>query len=129
MDRQASILVVDDDVELLKAVTKVLESEGYIVVSHPNAMMALEDVQANKRRFDLVITDLSMPDMRGTVFMNILKTAFPDMPVIIMTAFGDWGQYMDAMRQGAFEFVTKPINKADLLDIVRRALRAHPAAI
>lgn len=126
----ASILLVDDDVELLKALTKVLEREGYDVVPHANATAAIQHVNATKQRFDLVITDVSMPGMKGTSLLSAFKTAFPRTPVIIITAFGDWGQYMDALREGAYEYLSKPLDKADLLAAVRRALangRQQPA--
>jgi DNA-binding NtrC family response regulator len=122
MDHAGSILLVDDDIELLKALTKVLEREGFNISAHHSAEVALREINSAQEPFDLVITDESMPGMRGLVFLETLKTSFPDLPVIVMTAFGDWGQYMEAMRAGAFEFVTKPINKVELLAIVHRAL-------
>jgi DNA-binding NtrC family response regulator len=118
----ATILLVDDDVELLKALTKVLEKEGYAVVAMPDATSAIRHVNTTKQRFDLVITDVSMPGMKGTSLLTAFKTAFPKIPVIVITAFADWGQYMDALREGAFEYLYKPIDKSDLLASVRRAL-------
>jgi DNA-binding NtrC family response regulator len=118
----ASILLVDDDAELLKALTKVLEKEGYEVLAHQDAQSAMNFVNASKKKFDLVITDVSMPGVRGTTFLAAVKSAFPRVPVIIITAFGDWGQYMDAVRNGAYEYLSKPLDKAELLATVRRAL-------
>ena len=118
----ASILLVDDDVELLKALTKVLEKEGYAITAMPDATSAVRHVNTTKQRFDLVITDVSMPGMKGTSLLAAFKTAFPKIPVIVITAFADWGQYMDALREGAFEYLYKPIDKTDLLAAVRRAL-------
>ncbi|MEI6084749.1 MAG: response regulator [Verrucomicrobiota bacterium] len=118
----ATILLVDDDVELLKALTKVLEKENYAIVALPDATTALRHVNTTKQRFDLVITDVSMPGMKGTTLLSAFKTAFPKIPVIVITAFADWGQYMEALREGAFEYLYKPIDKSDLLAAVRRAL-------
>jgi len=118
----ATILLVDDDVELLKALTKVLEKEGYAIVAMPDATSAVRHVNTSKQRFDLVITDVSMPGMTGTTLLTAFKTAFPQVPVIVITAFADWGQYMEALREGAFEYLYKPIDKSDLLAAVRRAL-------
>lgn len=115
-------MLVDDDVELLKALTKVLEKESYAVVALPDANTAVRHVNTTKQRFDLVITDVSMPGMKGTSLLSAFKTAFPKIPVILITAFADWGQYMDALREGAFEYLYKPIDKCDLLATVRRAL-------
>ncbi len=118
----AVILLVDDDVELLKALTKVLEKEGYTVFAHSTANDAIRFVNESKQRFDLVITDVSMPGMKGTTFLSAVKTAFPRVPVIIITAFGDWGQYMETLREGAFDYLYKPLDKELLLATVRRAL-------
>jgi DNA-binding NtrC family response regulator len=115
-------LLVDDDPELLKALTKVLEKEHYDVAAHADAGSAIRFINETKKRFDLVITDVSMPGMKGTTFLAAVKTAFPRLPVIVITAFGDWGQYMDALREGAYEYLSKPLDKANLLDAVRRAL-------
>ena len=118
----ASILVVDDDVELRKALTKVLQLEGYDAVGQPDAASALNYLGSNQKKFDLVITDVSMPGMKGTALLTALKAAFPDLPVIIITAFGDWDMYAVALREGAYEFLNKPLDRAELLDCVRRAL-------
>jgi DNA-binding NtrC family response regulator len=125
----ASILLVDDDVEVLKALTKVLEKEGYEVGAYPDARLAIQFINETKKRFDLVITDVSMPGMKGTAFLAAVKTAFPSVPVILITAFGDWGEYMLALREGAYEYLSKPLDKAELLDAVSRALKngAHHA--
>ena len=111
----ATILLVDDDVEVLRALTKVLEKEHYTVVALPDANSAVQHVNTTKQRFDLVITDISMPGMKGTSLLAAFKTAFPRIPVILITAFADWGQYMDALRDGAFEYLYKPIEKSDAL--------------
>ncbi len=118
----ASILLVDDDAELLKALTKVLEKDGYSVIPMPDANSAVRHVNSTKQRFDLVITDVSMPGMSGTSFLTAFKAAFPKVPVIIMTAFADWGNYMEALREGAYEYLYKPIEKDQLLASVHRAL-------
>jgi DNA-binding NtrC family response regulator len=116
------ILLVDDDVELLKALTKILEKEGYAVVAMPDANAAVRHVNSTKQRFDLVITDVSMPGMSGTTLLTAFKTAFPKTPVIVVTAFADWGQYMNALREGAFEYLYKPVEKDQLLAAIQRAL-------
>ncbi len=118
----ASILLVDDDAEVLKALTKVLEKERYEVAAHADARSAIRFINETKKKFDLVITDVSMPGMKGTTFVAAVKTAFPRLPVIVITAFGDWGQYMEALREGVYEYLSKPLDKADLLAAVHRAL-------
>ena len=120
--KQATILLVDDDVEVLKALKKVLQKGGYEVVAQSDAPSAMRFINENKTRFDLVITDISMPGMSGTAFLGALKAAFPKVPVIVITAFGDWGQYQETIRNGAYEYLSKPLDKAELLDVVRSAL-------
>jgi DNA-binding NtrC family response regulator len=117
-----SILLVDDDPELLKALAKVLEKDGYSVTACPNARRAMDYVNATQTAPDLVITDVSMPEMKGTEFLAAIKNAFPRLPVIIITAFGEWDQYMEALRAGAAAYISKPLDKKELLDAVRRAL-------
>lgn len=117
-----SILLVDDDVELLKALTKVLEKADYEVIPQADAVSAINYINTTKKRFNLVVTDVSMPGMQGTDFLASVKKAFPQVPVIVITAFGDWGKYMNALREGAFEYLSKPIEKTELLAAVRRAL-------
>ncbi len=121
-----AILLVDDDVELLKALTKVLEKEGYAVVAQPEALSAMRHVNETKAQFDLVITDVSMPGLSGTAFLAAIKKALPAVPVIIITAFGDWGSYMDALRNGAFAYLNKPLERTELINTIRRALAHRP---
>ena len=120
--KQTAILLVDDDVEVLKALKKVLQKDGFEVIPHSDAPSAMRFINETKTRFDLVITDVSMPGMSGTAFLGAVKAAFPKVPVIVITAFGDWGQYMETIRNGAYEYLSKPLDKAELLAVVRRAL-------
>ena len=117
-----SILLVDDDLEFLKALTKVLEKEGYAVVPMTSAREAMEYVNQTRQQFHLVISDISMPGIKGTTFLTAWKKAFPSVPFVLITAFGDWGQYMETIQGGAFEYLSKPLEKAALLATVRRAL-------
>ena len=123
-----TILLVDDDLEVLKALTKVLEKEGFTVSAHSTANAAIRFINESKQRFDLVITDVSMPGLKGTAFLSAVKTAFPKVPVIIITAFGDWGQYMQTLCNGAYDYLNKPLDKDALLTTVRRALANGVAA-
>jgi DNA-binding NtrC family response regulator len=126
MNPATAILVVDDDTEMLAALTGTLEREGYAVTGQPRADRALEFLQTTGQKFDLVITDVAMPGLKGLPFLTALKTAFPTLPVIVITAFGDWEQYARALGEGAFAFLCKPVAKADLLATVRRALSGQP---
>lgn len=122
MTEPISILVVDDDAEMLQAITRTLQMEGYSVVAKTDAPSAIELIIGTTEKFDLVISDISMPGMKGTTFLTALKTAQPDLPVILITAFGDWGQYHQALREGASLYLSKPIEKSELSASVRHAL-------
>ncbi len=118
----ASILLVDDDREILKALTKVLEKEGYRVTACADARDALAEIRGQPGAVDLVISDISMPRMQGFEFLAELKSLAPGLPVIVISAFGDWGQCRDALRQGAYEYLSKPLDKPALLTTIRRVL-------
>ena len=122
----ASILLVDDDEQLRVALRKLLQAEGYAVVAMPDALNAIHYIEANPMCFDLVVTDVSMPGINGMTLLTVVKTAFPDVPVIIITAFGTWGEYSTAIRNGVFEYLYKPLEPDEFLDSVRRAVSRTP---
>ena len=119
--RNKSVLVVDDDTGMLRAMTKVLANEGMQVtgVSDPTAV-ATKLAQPGKR-FDLVITDLRMPAFSGRGVLA-LASALPELPVIIITAFGGPEVEAQALQLGAFAFLEKPVAAAELVDVVKRAI-------
>jgi len=110
------ILVVDDDPDIRSILQDRLESLGYHVISAPDGQEALAKIA--KEEPDLVFLDLQMPQMSGFQVLKNLND-HPDLPVIVITAFGSIENAVEAMRQGAFDFITKPF-AADHLDIVTR---------
>lgn len=114
------ILVVDDDVELLKALKKVLSKDEYDVATATTAAEAMAVVDGGG--FDLVITDLSMPGESGLSLLKKIRQQSPQTRVVMLTAFGDWSNYGEAMALGASEFLSKPINTEELLQCVHRTL-------
>lgn len=118
-----SILIVDDDIELLAALTRVLSKQGFIVAGATSAGVAMDYVTGGRQGFDVIITDLSMPGINGLEFLSAVKTAFPRVPVIVVTAFGEWDTYAESLRLGAFAYLNKPIDRHQLLNTVRRALQ------
>lgn len=93
-----SILVVEDEPKLRRLVELQLADDGYDVKSAPDAESALKLV--NEGAFDLVITDLKLPKMSGLEFLQEVKRSDPQMPVVIMTAFGSVESAVDAMKAG-----------------------------
>ena len=119
--RKHKILVVDDDPGLLRLLTIRLRAENYEVEAVESAAAALN--AAGRFRPDLVITDLRMDQMDGMGLLKELQSRWPGLRVIILTAHGTIPDAVHATQSGAFGFLTKPIDKQELLDQVEKALR------
>ena len=119
--RKARILVVDDDPGLLRLLTIRLRAESYDVEAVESAAQAL--AASSRFRPDLVITDLRMDQMDGIGLLKELQTRWPGLKVIILTAHGTIPDAVQATQMGAFGFLTKPVDKQELLDQVQKALR------
>ncbi len=119
--RKARILVVDDDPGLLRLLTIRLRAESYDVEAVESAALAL--AASSRFRPDLVITDLRMDQMDGIGLLKELQNRWPGLKVIILTAHGTIPDAVQATQMGAFGFLTKPVDKQELLDQVQKALR------
>jgi two-component system, NtrC family, response regulator GlrR len=119
--RPARILVVDDDPGLLRLLTIRLRSEKYEVAPAENAAVAMSVIAGF--RPDLVVTDLRMAQMDGLALLKELKRRWPSLNVIVLTAHGTIPDAVRATQSGAFAFLTKPVEKEQLLAEVRRALK------
>lgn len=119
--RTPRVLVVDDDPGLLRLLTIRLRAQKYEVEPAASAADALAAVA--KFRPDLVITDLRMAQMDGIALLNELQRRWPSLNVIMLTAHGTIPDAVKATQSGAFAFLTKPVEKEQLLAEVRRALR------
>lgn len=123
----ARIVLVDDDPGLLKLLSLRLESAGYAVEAVASGAAALSAI--TRERPDLLITDLRMEAMDGMELLREVSARMPGLPVILLTAHGTIPDAVAATQRGAFGFLTKPIDKAQLLDQVWRALEiSAPAA-
>ncbi len=122
MERKVNILVIDDEIETLKAIKKALNRDGYSVIAVDNGKEGIEILE--REDIDLVITDLKLPDVDG---MEILKRGLrinPDIAVIMITAYGTIENAVDAMKMGAVDYVLKPIDIYDLRLRVDKAISA-----
>jgi len=115
-----AILVVDDEKEMCELVKDFLGGAGYEVETAQDGREALEAVR--QKDLDAVITDLRMPDMDGMELLAAVKAERPDVPVIMVTAFGSIDRAIEAMRAGAFYFVTKPFKLRELEALVAKAV-------
>ena len=112
------ILVVEDDAPLRDAVCLTLEVAGHAVTGVGDGPAALAEVE--KEAFNLVLSDLKMQPMDGLQLLAELRQRLPQLPVLLMTAFGDVEKAVDAMRGGACDFLMKPFEPKVLLEHVRR---------
>jgi DNA-binding NtrC family response regulator len=117
----AKILVVDDEEYMLKLFRKILAKEGHEVLSADSGVEAVALVK--EEAFDLMISDLVMPDFDGMDLLKEIKTRYPDMPFIVITAYGTVESAVEAMKTGAFDYLTKPFRKDDILLVVGKALQ------
>ncbi len=119
--RKARILVVDDDPGLLRLLTIRLRAENYEVEAVENGVLAL--AAASRFRPDLVISDLRMDQLDGIGLLKELQIRWPGLKVILLTAHGTIPDAVQATQMGAFGFLTKPVEKTELLAQVQKALR------
>jgi DNA-binding NtrC family response regulator len=120
------LLIVEDDREMRDLLRKVLEKEGYSVSlagdgCEAAALLARGD-------FDLVVTDMLMPHDGGLELLATVHRNLPTLPVIIVTAFGDWHSYSRALELGAAAFISKPLRMSELVAAVHNALAGRAAA-
>jgi len=115
-----TILVVDDKDSMRNMLTETLTEEGHRVDSAPDGRRALELVQ--NKSYDLVLTDLKMPDVDGLKVLSGVKETDNDTSVIVMTAYGTIEDAVAAMKQGAYDFITKPFDTEHLCVLIDRAL-------
>jgi two-component system response regulator HydG len=113
------ILVVDDEASARSGLEKLLRQSGYVVDTAKDGKEAL--VVAAERPPEVVVTDLKMPEMDGMTLLGKLRESDPDLPVIVATAFGDVSSAVAAMRAGAADYLTKPIDIDALLIAIERA--------
>ncbi len=119
MDKQR-ILVIDDEAIVRVSCDRVLGPEGYDVELTSRGDEALRRLDAE--RFDLVLTDLKMPDMDGLEVLKKIKEKWPHIPVIIITGYGTISTAVQAIKLGAYEYIEKPFNPEDILSAVKRSL-------
>ena len=120
MSEPARLLVADDDPGLRESLERTLTREGYRVVVASDGLAALERLQGGG--VDLVLSDLKMPGLSGIQLLAAAKAIAPDVDVILLTAFGTIEEAVKAMKDGAYDFLTKPFQRAQLLRVVHQAL-------
>ncbi len=116
------VLIVDDEPDMLRLLSMIIkEKTPYEVTTTNNPLEALE--LAKKGKFDLIVADLKMPGLNGIELLESVKRFDEDIPTIIITAYGTVEAAVETMHKGAFDFITKPFRKEQILFTIERALK------
>jgi two-component system response regulator FlrC len=117
------ILVIDDEPQMLLAIQETLRRRGYTVASAASGMEAL--CRMKEKSFDLILTDMRMPEVSGLDLLRRMRGTMPNVPVILLTAYGTIENAVDAMKLGALDYLLKPFSSEALEAAVRRALTSR----
>jgi two-component system response regulator AtoC len=123
---KGTILVVEDDRNLRRVLCAMLAREGYDVSEAPDGAAAAEWL--SRRRADALVTDIRMPKMDGLALFRHCRGRYVELPVILITAYGRIEDAVEAMRAGAFDYISKPFDEAEILRVVGSAVAASAAA-
>jgi putative two-component system response regulator len=118
---QNTLLVIDDDAYVLESVSTLLKKSGYAVHACLNAECAMSLIK--KSAIDVVLTDIKMPGTTGITLLKNIHDYDKQIPVILMTAFADVDVAIEAIKQGAFDFITKPFSPDYLLHSIEKAVK------
>lgn len=117
MSSKKRVLIVDDELNIRRILQASFDKNGWVALTAESGHEALRLLE--REQVDCVLTDVTMPGMSGYDLQKEISTIYPELPVVIMTAFGTIPQAIEAIRHGAFEFVTKPFD----LDLVKKIIQ------
>lgn len=120
MQKKLNLLIVDDDPVTADMILQALQKEGYGIRVVNSGAAAIE--AGRKEKFGLILTDLRMPDMDGLEVLNWFRREQPGAIVVLMTAFGSSSSAIDAIQQGAYDYISKPFKIEELRNVIRKAL-------
>jgi len=120
MEPEGTILVVDDDAVARDLLVEALRKEGYQVEAVADGAQAIE--RGRQKRFDVVLTDIRMGSVGGIEVLREFKQLSPDTPIVLLTAFGSMEGAIEAIKQGAYDYLAKPFRKEEIKLVVRRSL-------
>lgn len=115
------VLVVDDDPVILEVIGEILRTNGYDVVAAPNGQAGINELDNDY--YDLVLTDLMMPEIDGMEVLNNVVTKSPKTMCIVLTGYGTINSSVEAIKRGAFDYITKPITPNELVVVIEKALK------
>ncbi|MBI2646420.1 MAG: sigma-54-dependent Fis family transcriptional regulator, partial [Deltaproteobacteria bacterium] len=117
------ILVIDDEANIRKVLKALLEQEGVHVSEAKDGVEALSLLK--KDSFQTIITDLRMPNLDGMGFLEASLKQYPDIPIIIVTAHGTVDSAVSALKMGAFDYISKPFDKTEMIQVIKKALSTY----
>ena len=120
MKLKGKILIVDDEEGIREILSRYLSKQGYAVVTAQNGKEGIETFK--KEEFDLVISDIRMPEMDGVAFLNLIKKSDPDVEVIMVTAYETMESAIESLRKGAYDYIIKPFSIEKIAITVEKAL-------
>jgi DNA-binding NtrC family response regulator len=115
-----TIIIIDDEKSIVDLLTMVFAKEGFAVKSFPPSARIMDSLE--NEDFDLLITDIRMPQVSGMKILKQLKAAKPEVPVLVMTAYGSIPQAVEALKEGALDYIVKPFNLDELKIVVQNGL-------
>jgi DNA-binding NtrC family response regulator len=121
--RSSTVLVVDDEASNRESLEKIFQREGLRVLTADSGRAALD--VCRRERVHVVVSDLMMPQMSGIDLLRALETVAPDVEVVLMTAYGTIETAVEAMREGAYDFVEKPLKRMHIVKTVRKAAERY----
>ena len=121
MGEKSRILIVDDDENIRKVLTKILEDEGYLVEAVGTAKEAIRITK--KKFYNLALIDIRLPDMEGVKLLTKIKDTVPKMRKIIITGYPTLNNAIEAVNKGADAYILKPFNVDDVLKIISEQLK------
>jgi len=117
-----TIVVIDDDHDIQDIITAFFKTKGFSILCFSNAEAALQEARTSGQKWDVVLTDLSLPTMTGLEFIDQIRKLFPNLPIILITNSKSVDAAVEAIQKGANDFIVKPIHFAQLQISIERAL-------
>ncbi len=119
-ERKSRVLVVDDEEEILKIVSHILEQKGFEIITASDGKQAMQKISFDTP--DVVLLDVCMPGLNGMEVLKKIKAIDENLPVVLITAYADTHQTVEAMKEGAYDYLAKPFDNNEVVWITSRAL-------